>query len=127
MSSFVREEFTMPTPPPGTATVDLTTLGDFGTIGDAIFTTDQTHSAGTGLIGSFLRIQRDGTEQGYNSDHAAEFNEKTGTTSLLLANIPIVIGDGGDGTQEGVAYREFILDANDANGGFNPYRPFDSP
>ncbi|MFL5097927.1 MAG: hypothetical protein ACJ8ES_21700, partial [Xanthobacteraceae bacterium] len=32
-----------------------------------------------------------------------------------MANVPIVIGDGTNGTVEGVAYRQFLLDINDAN------------
>jgi hypothetical protein len=52
------------------AVVDLTksSTGVVSTIyGDAIFTTDFTQPAGTGVIDPFLTLQASGTEQGYNT------------------------------------------------------------
>src|SRR5262245_7926172 len=105
----------MPTKPPGTPDVDLTTAGSFGTIDDAVFQTALAQSAGTGVFNTFVQIQHNGTEQGYNSDNSTEqFDEKNAHHhSLLLANVPIVIGDGTNGTVDGVAYREFLLDLNE--------------
>jgi uncharacterized repeat protein (TIGR01451 family) len=100
-------------------TVDLTTSGSFGEVGDAIFTTDTTHSAGTGGFNTFVELQQNGTEQGYNTDASAQFDEKNGhiaNHALLLADVPIFFGDGSNGTVEGVAYREFKLDINEAGG-----------
>jgi len=109
----------MPTRPPGTPDVDLTVAGAFGIIGDAVFMTGALQPAGTGNFDSFVQIQYNGTEQGYNSDAAPQFDEKSTHThnhSVLLADVPIVIGDGSNGTIEGVAYREFRLDLNEAVG-----------
>ena len=105
----------MPTKPPGTPDVDLTTAGSFGTIDDAVFQTALAQSAGTGGFNTFVQIQHNGIEQGYNSDNSTEqFDEKNAHHhSLLLANVPIVIGDGTNGTVDGVAYREFLLDLNE--------------
>ena len=74
-----------------------------------------------------MQIQANGTEQGYNTDASAQFNEKPGhTTSLLLANIPTVVGDGSNGTVEGMVYRQFVLDANEPNGGSKNLLSLDS-
>jgi uncharacterized repeat protein (TIGR01451 family) len=109
---------TMPTPPPSSATVDLTTSGNAGIINDGVFLTGQTQPAGTGNFNSFLRIQNTGTEQGYNTDGNLQFHEKDSHThSLLLAEVPIVIGGDDPGTIEGVVYREFLLDLNEPTGG----------
>src|SRR5437868_7777346 len=103
----------MPTRPPGTPTVDLTIDDTFGTINGAVFQTGQNQSAGTGVFNSFVQIQHTGIEQGYNSDHGPQFDEKSTHThnhSVLLADVPIVFGDGSNGTIDGLAYREFLLD-----------------
>src|SRR5262245_5875716 len=117
----------MPLKPPGTPDVDLTTAGDSGVINDAVFQTGLLQSAGTGVFNTFVQIQHNGTEQGYNSDNSTEqFDEKNAHhRSLLLANVPIVIGDGTGGTVEGVAYRQFVLDLNEANGGGKPFLSLD--
>ena len=92
--------------------IDLTTVGSFGTVNGAIFRQyDPDHAMGTGAIDSFLRIQNNGVEHGYNTDgRPLEFDEsKAWTRSLLLSDIPVLdIG--------GTNYREFVLDINQ-NGG----------
>src|SRR6266498_473881 len=106
----------MPTRPPGTPDVDLTLDDSFGIINYAVFGTSQLQTAGTGSLRPFVQIQHTGTEQGYNTDAAPQFDERNTAQdnhSLLLANIPIVFGDGADGTTEGLAYREFRLDLNE--------------
>ena len=91
--------------------LDLTTSGSQGTINGAIFQQiNPDNSAGTGTFESFVRIQKNGDEKGYNTTGATEFDTKTGTWThaLLLNNIPVVnIG--------GIAYREFCLDINQGN------------
>lgn len=61
---------------------------------------------GTGYIDSFLRVQQNGTEQGYNtSGRPVQFDEKTDpnfTRDLPTANVPVVNG-----------YRQFFLDINE--------------
>src|SRR3954470_15362250 len=108
----------MPLKPPGSPTIDLTDPNDFGTIDTAVFQTGFIQPAGTGVFNSFVQIQHNGIEQGYNTDNSIEqFDEKNAHHhSLLLANIPIVIGDGTHGTVEGVTYRQFVLDINDPAG-----------
>src|SRR3954467_15335730 len=117
----------MPTRPPGTPDVDLTFDSAFGTINGGVFQTAGVQSAGTGVFNSFVRIQNTGTEQGSDTGAAAQFDEKASFHhSILLTNIPIVIGDGSGGTEEGVAYREFRLDLNEATSGTNPFLSLDA-
>jgi len=119
----------MPTPPPGTPDIDLTVSGNFGDIGGAAFTTGQFQPAGSGAFNSFVQIQNNGTEQGYNTDASPQYDEKNSHNnnhSILLADVPIVVGDGTNGTSEGVLYREFLLDLNEPNGGTKRYLSLDS-
>src|SRR3954468_15042132 len=117
----------MPTRPPGTPNIDLTFDGASGTINGGVFQTAGAQPAGTGVFNSFVRIQNTGTEQGYNTDAAAQFDEKASFhQSVLLTNIPVVIGDGTGGTEEGVAYREFRLDLNEASSATNPFLSLDA-
>jgi hypothetical protein len=102
-----------------TSTVDLTVSGNSGAIGDGLFMTGQLQPAGTGVFDSFVPLQQNGSEQGYNTNAAPQFNEGSSLQhnhSILLADVPIVFGDGSNGTIEGAAYREFLLDLNDAGG-----------
>ncbi len=89
--------------------VDLTTSGSSGVINGARFETLDFRSAGTGVIQSFVRMQRNGTEQGYNtSGRPVAFDEKTDpnyTRNLTLGDVPTRIING-------VAYKEFICDIN---------------
>src|SRR5262245_25647923 len=108
----------MTTPPPSSATVNLTEeSGNFGTVDGAVFSTSLLQPAGTGTFGTFVRVSASGTEQGYNSNfRPLQFNELNSAPhnhALLLASVPIVEGDGSNGTVEGVLYREFLLDANE--------------
>ena len=100
--------------------VDLTVAGNFGSVGDGVFMTGQIQ-AGTGLFDTFVQVHAGGQEHGYNTDHRPQqFDERNSANhnhSLLLSNVGIVVGDGSGGTNDGTVYREFILDANDGNGG----------
>src|SRR5215203_1391271 len=56
---------------------------------------------------------------GTNNGAAPQFDESTShkhNHSILLADVPIFIGDGTGGTVEGVVYREFRFDANEVGG-----------
>ncbi len=98
-------------------TVDLTTSGTFGAVGDGLFMTGNFQLDTSGGFVSVVRMQAPGSEHGYNTDAVPQFNEKDAhTTSLLLSDIPIVYGNGEGGTAEGVAYREFVFRLNDPNG-----------
>ncbi len=77
-------------------TVDLT-INNSGTISDGAntvtFTFDKLQTAGTGVLAPFLRIQQNGTEQGYNTTQASAgdlpFQEKFGswTHDLLFSSL----------------------------------------
>ena len=80
-------------------------------IGGGLFATDEQHPTGTGYIDSFLRVQQNGTEQGYNtSARPVQFDEKTDpnyTRNLTLGEVATK-------TIGAVQYREFFLDINQA-------------
>ena len=85
-------------------------------INEALFYNSNSASTGTGYIQPFLRIQKNGIEQGYNTDYRAsnihdeQFPEMIDpwTQSLLLIDVPTVdIG--------GTLYREFLLDLHQNN------------
>jgi hypothetical protein len=92
-------------------TLDLTS-GGTGSFNGGIFTTNTVQPTGTGVIDSFLRLQNNGTESGYNtSARPVEFDQKTDpnfTRDLLLSSVPVV-------TINGTAYRQFLLDINEKN------------
>ncbi len=59
------------------AMLDLSTLGASGTINGAVFAQGNSHVTGTGNIDSFVRIQANDTEQGYNtSGSPVPFDDK---------------------------------------------------
>ncbi len=90
--------------------VDLTTAGSRGTINGAIFQQFSPQPTGTGVLNTFLRIQGDTAEEGYNTDFGiSQFVQTTDPTrSLLLSEVPQV-------TLNGVLYREFLLDINESS------------
>src|SRR5262245_30513946 len=67
--------------------LDLTTAGASGFINGAFFQQTGPQPTGTGAIQSFVRIQRNVSEQGYNTDYRpVQFDEKSDpnfTRSLL--------------------------------------------
>lgn len=93
--------------------LDLT-AGGSGTINGAIYTTTDKQSTGTGVIDSFVRLQANTNEEGFNTDattsQATTFDTKAGTWthSLLLSSLTTV-------TIGGKAYYEFLLDINQVN------------
>jgi SdrD B-like domain len=91
--------------------VDLTTHGAEETANRAIFRQVDPQPTGTGVIRSFVRIQGTGVERGYNTDaRPLQLNENKSpqfTRSITIGDVPVVVVDG-------VAYREFLLDINQA-------------
>src|ERR671936_2156682 len=88
--------------------VDLTTgLDASGEINGALFFATDQQPAGTGYIDSFLRVQNNGFEQGYNTDGGFPFDDKTPHNyqhSLLLSDLlPFDLN--------GTAYYKFYLDS----------------
>jgi hypothetical protein len=94
------------------AMIDLTTTGSF-TVNGAVFETTDFGSTGTGSLDSFVRIQHNGTEQGYNTSNShPAFDEKTGSWTHDLQ-----IMDVGTRTVGDTLYLEFFLDINQVLGG----------
>ena len=93
----------------GADIIDLTTQNSFGVVNGARFETQDFRSAGTGVIQPVVRIQKNGTEQGYNtSGRPTAFDENTSpnfTRNLQLFEVPVI-------TIEGTGYYEFLLDIN---------------
>jgi hypothetical protein len=93
---------------------DLTTDGSScGPIfNGAIFEEVSPQPTGTGYIDSFLRLQHNGTEEGYNtSARPFQYDQKEPiqyTHDIQLKDVPVV-------TIDGVEYREFYLDINEAD------------
>jgi hypothetical protein len=97
--------------------VDLTqsSTGVVSTIyGDAIFTTDFTQPAGTGVIDPFLTVQANGVEQGYNtSAKSGVFDTKREPQwnhELQLKDLNTV-------TISGAQYYSFTIDVNEPGAG----------
>src|SRR5262249_3138552 len=102
----------MPSRPPGTPDVDLTFDGASGTINGGVFMTGQYQQV-PDQFSTFLEIKNNGTEQGYNTSGTLQFDDRS-AHGVLLANVPIVAGDGTNGTVEGINYREFRLSIDEA-------------
>ncbi|WP_422487233.1 hypothetical protein, partial [Gudongella sp. DL1XJH-153] len=70
-------------------------------------------SAGTGVFDSFLRIQSNGVEKGYNTNGPVEFDTKTGswTHAITISEIPY-----GTATVDDITYSgfEFMIDINES-------------
>lgn len=96
-----------------------------GSANGALFYRADFQPGGTGVLNSFVRMQHDngpsnnghsgnGIEQGYNtSGRPVQYDELTDpnyTRNLLFGAIPTVIVNG-------IAYKEFVLDINEPNGG----------
>jgi hypothetical protein len=94
----------------GADSYDLSAGGSVA-INGSLFQTGVIQPAGTGIYDPFVRIQMNGTEQGYNtSGRPVAFNELTDpnfTRSLLLTDVSIK-------TLDGIDYREFVLDINES-------------
>ena len=91
--------------------VDLTTAGSSGAINGAQFYQYSANiPTGTGVFGSFLRVQNNGIESGYNTNGAVQFDTKPGvwTHAIQLSSIPLING-----------YRQFTLDINESLGKTN--------
>jgi hypothetical protein len=80
--------------------------------GTAIFTTDFTQPAGTGVLDPFLTIQAKGTEQGYNTSAK---NGVFDTKREPQYNHEVKVSDLAKVTVNGVEYYSFLLDINEPN------------
>lgn len=98
------------------------TQGGSGTLNGALLQTTSQQPTGTGVIESFLRLQHNNFEQGYNtSGTPLPFDTSAGawTHDLLVSDVRgVTIG--------GVDYAAFLLDINESNGGTNSLLSLDS-
>ena len=98
--------------PAAATTLDLTTTTSTGTINGGVFTTTDNQSTGTGVIQSFVRIQKTGDEEGYNATARPVMDDVNTspifTRDLLLSAVSEV-------TLGGLVYYEFLLDINQTN------------
>jgi hypothetical protein len=94
--------------------LDLTTAGASGSFGVGKFVQTDPQSTGTGVIDPFVRLQNNGEERGFNTDHSPLNGElgdiKAGawTHSLLVSDLSLVI-------HEGELSARFLLDINQNN------------
>jgi len=93
--------------------LDLTSNNASGFVNGGFFQETSPQPTGTGVIDPFLRLQANGTEQGYNtSARPVQFDQKTDpnyTRNLMLSEVPkVTIGN--------TTYRQFLLDVNESNG-----------
>lgn len=95
--------------------IDLTSAGATVNYEGAIYVQSSDRPTGTGVIQPFLRIQMNGTEEGYNTDGPIQFDTKdmnNWTRSLPLNSLQEV-------TYNGAQYYRFGLDINENNGSGN--------
>jgi len=119
---------------PAATTIDLTGApGKNNGTGTAAFTGGNfivqqisPQSTGTGVIDSFLRVQGQDSEQGYNTSTGTPYDDKAGnfTRALSLTEVPIVnLSCTAAGCTQvasgGTQYRQFLLDLNQNSGGNN--------
>jgi hypothetical protein len=92
--------------------LNLTTVGSSATDQGVIYQQMNQQPTGTGVIKSFVRIEQNSHEQGYNTDHRpVQFDEKqdaTYTHSLQLASLTAV-------AMGGQSYYQFLLDINETD------------
>jgi len=91
---------------------DLTINGVTGpSLGEWTFPTP--YKVGTGVINPFMRIQASPSESGLNTDNGTPYDTKSGTRSLPLNYVPVLVDP--EFNTPGGQVRQFILDANENN------------
>src|SRR5688572_27180866 len=101
------------TPSAKAVIIDLTspaTIGFDTSSGQALFSTDFTKATGSGQFDAFLRVQADGTSQGYNTSAPSVFDNKAGTFTkdIRISDLAVVSNVLGD-------FYSFVIDINEAN------------
>lgn len=90
---------------------------DQGTVtnqyGTAIFQFTQPQPTGTGVIDPFLRVQANGTEQGYNTSGGTPFDDKAGiwTHDIKFSDLQSTAV-----LVNGITYYKILVDLNEPNG-----------
>jgi hypothetical protein len=101
--------------PAGATTVDLTTAGASGIIGDAFFVQISDQSTGTGVIDPFVRIQSNGTESGFNTDIRPLTGDLADVNSSAQYTHSIKVNEFAVRDYNGTAVLRFLLDINQTN------------
>ncbi len=101
--------------------LDLTKLGSSGFINGAEFLQGTINPTGTGVYEPFLRLQKNGIEQGFNTSAPNVLDNKAGiwTKDLKASIMPII-------TVNGKQYRELRLDINETKTTKGRYLSLDS-
>jgi hypothetical protein len=103
------------------STIDLTTTGASGTVNGAYFFQGSIQTTGTGVVQPFVRIQNNGTEQGYNTDGTPlPWDVKAGSFESTLPRTSLQVA-----TYGGNQYYQFALDINESQGRTNPLLSLD--
>ena len=102
--------------------IDLTAGGSGGSNG-ALYEWTDIQGTGSGVIDAFLRIQNNGTEQGYNHSlgHNVPWDTKPGIHTHDIQVEDLVVKN-----ITGVDYYEFLLDINESNGHDNELLSLDN-
>jgi hypothetical protein len=95
------------------ATVIDLVNGDSGATNDGQFVWTDEQPTGTGVIAPFVRIQADGTEQGYNTSGGTPFDEKAGiwTHDIQFSDLQTTTVE-----LNGTQYFQVLLDVNEPGG-----------
>src|SRR5438067_9630139 len=97
-----------------TCTNGCNDMGSFtNQYGTTIFQFTQPQPTGTGVIDPFLRIQANGTEQGYNTSGGTPFDDKSGpwTHNIQFSDLQSTAV-----TVNGTVYFKILVDLNEPNG-----------
>jgi hypothetical protein len=108
-------------PPASAGVLDLTTAGASGMINGAIYTQGTTNS-GTGVFPAFVQVQKNGSEQGYNTTVGNTLDNKNDAThnhEIRVGDIPVFVVNG-------QSYYRFFLDINEVNNGVDNYLSLDA-
>lgn len=95
------------------ATVIDLANGDSGTANGGQFVWTPEQPTGTGVIDPFVRVQADGTEQGYNTSGGTPFDDKAGiwTHDIQFSDLQTTTV-----TLNGTQYFQVLLDVNEPGG-----------
>ncbi len=113
----------MPEVAVGQTLYDLTQTGSLLVDQTYFFAGTPSAVAGSGSFGPMVRLQNNGSEQGYNSGGSPVMADVKNGINFHFANFRVPANPGG--TVNGVAYYSFALDINEGSGGDNPYVSLD--
>ena len=106
-----------------TTIIDLTSPGSEGTANGALYVWTDFQATGTGVIDTFVRVQNNGTELGYNHGlgHNVPWDTKAGIHTHDIQYQDLVTA-----SIAGVDYFQFLLDVNESSGHDNEFISLDN-